>query len=57
MPTVVLVGVATPEIAHAHIATLLEFVEIGDEGVGLHDIGQVAAAAFNRDLGRVATRS
>jgi hypothetical protein len=27
------------EIAHAHIATLLEFVEIGDEGIGLHDIG------------------
>jgi len=28
------------KIAHAHIATLLEFVEIGDEGIGLHDVGR-----------------
>jgi hypothetical protein len=33
-PTVVLVGVIT----HAHIAALLEFVEISDKRIGLNDV-------------------
>jgi hypothetical protein len=28
-----------PEIAHADIGALLELVEVGDEGVGLDDVG------------------
>ena len=32
---------AQAKIAHAHIATLLEFVKIGDDRIGLHYVGQL----------------
>src|SRR5262249_31268863 len=34
------------EIAHAHIGTFLEFVEIGDEGIGLDDVGPSRAGGL-----------
>ena len=38
------------EITHSDIATLLEFVEIGDEGISLHTSDQVAPAALRHRI-------